>query len=376
MSGRNIALDRTRTALTVLVVIHHAIIPYTYYGHADAQTWLGFDGVVLANDSFFMAAFFFLSGLFVWPSLRRKSTSQFLGDRALRLALPFTVAALVLMPLAYYALELRRPDHLGFGAFWWQTVTVGPWPSGPVWFVWVLLAFDVLAATIYRIAPESPAPINRLSLSGYTRPLVFFIAFAAVTTLAYVPMRLHFGVSKWFEFGPLSVQASRVLLYAACFMFGAGVGYAHSERGLLGEGNALSRQWGRWALAALAAYGVIVALVYDRRAILPDPNMLPQWWEVTYAFAFPLFSAAMTFAVLAWFMRRENSRAPLLDAMQSSAYGIFLIHYVPVLWMQHWLLGQDLSAFGKAALSLIFGLGVSWLATLALRSLPGAKRVL
>ena len=376
MSGRNIALDRARTALTVLVVIHHAIIPYTYYGRADAQTWLGFDGIVLANDSFFMAAFFFLSGLFVWPSLRRKTITQFLGDRALRLALPFAVAALLLMPLAYYAVELRRPAPLGLGAFWWKTVTAGPWPSGPVWFIWVLLTFDLLAAAIFRIAPDSPAPINRLSLSGYARPLVFFIAFAAVTTLAYVPMRLHFGVNIWFEFGPFSVQASRVLLYAACFMFGAGIGYAHPERGLLGEGNALARQWGRWALAALAAYSMIVALVYYRRGILPDPNMLPQWWEVAYAVVFPLFSAAMTFAVLAWFMRREASRAPLLDAMQPSAYGIFLIHYVPVLWMQYWLLGRDLSAFSKAGLSFAFGLGVSWLATLALRSLPGAKRVL
>jgi len=376
MSGRHIALDRARTALTVLVVVHHAIIPYTYYGHADAQTWLGFDGIVLANDSFFMAAFFFLSGLFVWPSLRRKSTGQFLGDRILRLALPFAVVVLSLMPLAYYALELHRPEHPVFAAFWWKTVTVGPWPSGPVWFIWVLLSLDVLSAMIYRIAPEAPASINRLSILAYSRPVVFFIAFAAVTTLAYVPMRLYFGPSKWFEFGPLSVQTSRILLYVACFMFGAGIGYANSERGLLGEGNALARQWGRWAFVALTAYGAIVALVYYRRGILPDPNMLPQWWEVAYAVAFPLFSAAMTFAVLAWFMRREQSRAPLLDAMQSSAYGIFLIHYLPVLWIQHWLLGQDINAFGKAGLSFVFGLGVSWLATLALRSLPGARRIL
>ena len=68
--------------------------------------------------------------------------------------------------------------------------------------------------------------------------------------------------------------------------------------------------------------------------------------------------------------KREIHRMKfLLDAMQPSAYGIFLIHYVPVLWMQHWLLGRDINAFSKAALSLIFGLGVSWLATL-----PAAKR--
>ncbi len=85
MPGRNAALDRARTALTVLVVIHHAIIPYTHFGHADHKTWLGFDAVVLATDSFFMALFFFLSGLFTWPSLQHKTIGHFLRDRLLRL---------------------------------------------------------------------------------------------------------------------------------------------------------------------------------------------------------------------------------------------------------------------------------------------------
>src|ERR1700726_909732 len=69
---RNAALDRARTFITMLVLIHHSVIAYTYFGHTDRQSFLGFDGVVLFNDSFFMAAMFFLSGLFVWPSLKRK----------------------------------------------------------------------------------------------------------------------------------------------------------------------------------------------------------------------------------------------------------------------------------------------------------------
>src|ERR1700680_4991014 len=81
---RNAALDRARTFITMLVLIHHSVIAYTYFGHTDRESFLGFDGVVLFNDSFFMAAMFFLSGLFVWPRLRRKGTGWFLGDRWLR----------------------------------------------------------------------------------------------------------------------------------------------------------------------------------------------------------------------------------------------------------------------------------------------------
>ena len=67
--SRNLSLDRARTFLTLVVLLHHAVIPYTYFGHTDPKSFFGFDMIVLATDSFFMAMFFFLSGLFVWPGI-------------------------------------------------------------------------------------------------------------------------------------------------------------------------------------------------------------------------------------------------------------------------------------------------------------------
>src|SRR5215510_7787270 len=81
--ARNASLDRARTFLTLVVLLHHAVIPYTHFGHTDPKSWIGFDMIVLATDSFFMAMFFFLSGLFVWPGLARKAPSVFLRDRLL-----------------------------------------------------------------------------------------------------------------------------------------------------------------------------------------------------------------------------------------------------------------------------------------------------
>ena len=58
--ARIAALDRARTLITLLVVLHHAVINYTYYGNdGDRMRWLGFDLVELFNDSFFMACMFF-----------------------------------------------------------------------------------------------------------------------------------------------------------------------------------------------------------------------------------------------------------------------------------------------------------------------------
>ena len=76
---RNPSLDRARTFLTLVVLLHHAVIPYTYFGHTDPKSFFGFDMIVLATDSFFMAMFFFLSGLFVWPGIARKGPLNYLS---------------------------------------------------------------------------------------------------------------------------------------------------------------------------------------------------------------------------------------------------------------------------------------------------------
>src|SRR5947208_8644893 len=131
--ARNLSLDRARTFLTLVVLLHHAVIPYTYFGHTDPTSWIGFDIVVLATDSFFMAMFFFLSGLFTWSGIARKAPQVFLRDRLLRLGLPFAIAAFTVIPLAYYAIALRHVPGLCFASFWLNTLSVGEGPVGPMW---------------------------------------------------------------------------------------------------------------------------------------------------------------------------------------------------------------------------------------------------
>ncbi len=128
------ALDRARTFITLLVVLHHSVINYTYFSNADRMRWLGFDLVVLFNDSFFMACMFFISGLFVRDSLARRGPGNFLASRAWRLGGPFTISIFVVTPIAYYASFLRYhlpgTTDFNFFHFWWHTLTIGPWPRG------------------------------------------------------------------------------------------------------------------------------------------------------------------------------------------------------------------------------------------------------
>ena len=376
VKARNVSLDRVRTFLTLVVLIHHAVIPYTYYGHTDPRSWIGFDIVVLATDSFFMAMFFFLSGLFVWPSLAHKAPQTFFRERLLRLGLPFAIAAFTIIPVAYYAISLRQYPNIGFAAFWWKTISVGPWPSGPIWFVWVLLVFDLTASLLYRLSPRLIEPIHRLSLRGYERPTDFYLFLLAVTIVVYIPARVYYGPSYWFEFGPFSVQASRLLLYAVYFFIGAGIGAANFDRGVLGaDGRLAKSSWG-WAIATLVPYCLLWGLIYIKRGILGNPPVLPGWYEASYGLFFVAFSAAILLAILAYFLRFNRSGWSLLDPIQADAYGMFLVHYPIVLWLQYWLFDLDLPAIGKAVVAFVLTVALSWAAAAALRKIPGATHVL
>jgi surface polysaccharide O-acyltransferase-like enzyme len=376
------ALDRARTFIIMLVLLHHSVLNYTHFGDGDKQRWLGFDLVVLFNDSFFMAFMFFISGLFVRDSLVRKGPLIFLRDRAWRLGLPYLVSVVVLMPIAYYPTFLRYhlpgTTDFNFLHFWWRTLTVGPWPSGPAWFLWVLLALDAIAAALWSVAPHVVGALGQLILALRNRSMTAFAAFLVFSIAIYLLLRLAFGDTSWLELGrfPLPIQTSRILLYAGYFFVGVGVGAVSLRAGLLAENGDLAKRWPVWLGFASVFYAAILFLVYARHNWLADPNSQPFVWRLGYALAFAAYSAAMAFTVTAIFERFSAARFGLLDAMQPSAYGIYLVHYIFIIWLQYVMYDFSFFAFVKFAIVFAGTLSLSWGLTVLLRKIPVVARMI
>jgi surface polysaccharide O-acyltransferase-like enzyme len=378
---RIVALDRARTLITLLVVLHHSVINYTYFGHGDRMRWLGFDLVVLFNDSFFMACMFFISGLFVSGSLARRGPANFLAHRAWRLGVPFLVSIFVVIPIAYYPSFVRYhpgATDFNFFHFWWHTLTIGPWPSGAAWFLWVLLALDAIAALLWAVATRAIEALGQFIYTLRDRPMTAFMAFLVFSIIIYLPLRLIFGDSSWLEPGhyPLVIQTSRILLYAGYFFTGVGAGAAGLSAGVLAENGELAKRWRVWLAVALACYGAILLLVYTHHSGLIDLNSPPLWWHTAYGLAFAMFSAAMTFTVPAVFLRFRRSSFRLLDAMRPQAYGIYLLHFIPLIWLQYAVYDPAFPAFVKFVIVFTGTLSISWALTVLLRKMPVAARMI
>ncbi|MGA7804774.1 acyltransferase family protein [Bradyrhizobium sp.] len=379
VAERIVPLDRARTFLTFLVVLYHSVINYTHFGiGGDRMRWLGFDLIVLFNDSFFMACMFFISGLFVHDSLARRGAANFLSIRAWRLGIPYLVSIFVLMPIAYFRYQFPAANDVNFLHFWWHMLTVGPWPSGSAWFLWVLLALDAIAGLLWAAAPRAIEALGRWAAARYDRPMVSFAAFLVFSIVLYLPLRLEFGEASWFTPGhyPLPIQISRILLYAGYFLAGVVVGSAGLRVGLLAEKGEVAKRWVVWLAFALIFYGAILLLVYAHHKWIVDFRSPPLWWHTTYALCFAMFCASMTFTIPAVSLRFARSRLWLLDVMQPSAYGIYLLHFVPLIWLQYLVYDPDYPAFVKFAIVLTGTLSTSWGLTLLLRKIPVVARMI
>ncbi|MBR1222828.1 acyltransferase family protein [Bradyrhizobium sp. U87765 SZCCT0131] len=390
MSDRNAALDRARTFITVLVLANHTVVAYTAFGRfypnhylwstapiVDAQKWIGFNLLTLFNDAFFMSLMFLLSGLFVWPSLQRKGVGHFLRDRALRLGVPFLAAILLLMPIAYYASFSLTPAKLSFGEFWLQNVRSGIWFDGPTWFIWFLLLLDLIAIPVVLLAPGLITAINRLSTASTARPWLFVGALFVASAIAYVPMLFHFGAVSWFNFGPLQVQASRVVLYGVFFFAGMGIGAADIDKGLLARAGHLARHWWAWVAMAAVAFTALTVLINFRRMRLGNlAGAPPFWWQSSYGVVYALACVTISVAILALFLRFAQGEKNLLDPLRADAYGIYVFHYIPCLWLQYALLPSTMHVSLKVLIVFVGTLASSWAVTAALRRIPGATRIL
>jgi peptidoglycan/LPS O-acetylase OafA/YrhL len=361
------AFDYLRVFVIFLVVVHHAVFAYCTGGEAahggsytngsapvvDTVAWSGFNLIVQWNDAFFMPLMFLLAGLFVRPSLERKGLGRYLGDRALRLGVPLLIGVATVVPLAYYATYLQAGGGSGFGAFWAHMVTEGPWPSGPLWFLGALLVFDL--ATVLVLPHVNVRRMTR----AWDRltPGRQFLLFFALATLAYLPARIVIGGSFWLTAGPFGIQASRIGLYAFFFVAGAIVG---ADR----VAASLERHWLRWPVLAALATALLVAA---------DHRSLPDWVD---GGVMVVFATAMAVGLLALAVRFGRRHTAIGDSLAANAYGIYVVHWPIVLWLQLALVLTPLEPIAKGLVAIAVGFGLSWLAAILVRTIPGVSRVL
>jgi len=378
---RYLGLDYLRAIMIVRVVAVHsatayADFPVRFPGQLiiDPQRWRGFLYFVTLNDIYGMALLFFISGLFSWSGLARKGALGYGLARARRLGIPFAVAALTVMPLALLAAYRANGVSVDPIDFFQALMSGKGWQSTPLWFISLLLAFDLCAAVVYRLAPGGFEALGSFIARAAQKPLRFYFIVVVVSLVAYLPMMLAFGPFGWVWSGPFALQPSRLLLYALYFFVGIGVGSYGLRRGPLSETSGLVQRWARWVVLAGALHFFFATALFPLLGAFASGSILLA--AVGYALAFVATCAATVFALLALFQRFVTGRIPLGGSLAASSYGIYVVHLVFVFWAQYFLLSASLPSGIKVAIVFALALGLSWLGTALGRRLVSTLRKL
>jgi hypothetical protein len=310
---------------------------------------------------------FFISGLFVAPSLVRRGAWGFVRARAWRLGPPLVLGFLFVMPPAFYAWHRSIGGKLDLLTYWATFFSQPVWFLGPLWFLLVLFVFDALAASLHRLAPGFVERLGRMTSQGAQHPLRFCLALVACAFAAYLPLLTIFGL-RWVAVGPVVLEVGRLMLYGTFFFAGVAVGAWDIQRGLLGPESQLVRRWPRWVSGAAATQLLYVAVLFMVIPALLRASLVLT--AVVFSAVYVSACVASGLALLAVFQRFARRNA-ILDSISANSLGIFVVHYFFVLWAQYLLLDWNLPGIFKAALVIISALALSWSAAALLGRVGG-----
>src|SRR5436190_4183854 len=387
--GRGLLADHLRAFLTLLVVAFHAVMAYHPYGPQlgasfdaapmmwrafpvlDAERWGGIDLMVTVDDTFFMMLMFLVGGLYVARSVARRGVAGYVRERVLRLGVPFLASCAVLAPLAYYPAYLQHGGVPGLAAYASAYAALPVWPAGPAWFLWVLFAFCAIAAIALRAIPRGFEALARVAGRLGERPARFALAFALACMAAYVPVSHAFGGMSWAEWGPFTVQTARVGLYALYFLTGIAIGAHGIDRGLLAADGRLAQRWKLWGniwpVFFVVFVGLLIAVFSAVGKGEPPSVVLVDATNTAFALS-GAFTCLAVLAVFARYARDWNGRA--WRSLDRNAFGIYLLHYAYVSWLQYALLDAPLRGYAKGVLVIAGAIALSWATSTLLRRIP------
>jgi peptidoglycan/LPS O-acetylase OafA/YrhL len=373
MAQRDLYIDRLRSVMTVMVILHHTAITY---GAPGGWFWMELKPsaspssllltlFVTTNQAYFMGFFFMLAGYFSPASLERKGYARFIGDRFLRLGLPLLAFGLVLGPLT--AAIVTGAQGQGF----WPTI-VWLWQrrqfiNGPLWFAQALLIFS-LGYVAWRAAfgeklneakrvPE-PVPAGRWWLLS-----ALAVGFGALAIRQVIPT----GVNVWgLQLGYFSSYIFLFALGIAAWRYDwlRQLSWRNARTGVIG----LVVVWPLMPLAIAVARALNGIGKSNFSGGLTWPAILYALWEPFVAWGL----------IAAWLLvsrARMNQQSAFWNWLNRRAYAVYILH-PPV------LVGIALLLRGWAAPALIkFGvvgalacLG-TWLVADPFVRMPGVNRV-
>ncbi len=363
------ALDALRASAMLLGVILHAGMAYMITPEVSWPKAKGgspvFDICNLAIHGFRMQIFFLIAGFFGRLLLNRLGPKGFIRHRAQRIALPFVLGMLTVVPLSTVAWNYSASHSLR--AALQSTLPLLFKTTGHLWFLYLLIFYYAagllcLPAARRILPPTFYAGTDRRFVRIIRSPI--FLSGPILLTMAPLlvsPSGLDIGSSSaW-------IPSSRITAYYALFY---GFGWLlHRNMHLLQD---LRRGWAGYAAVSFALLMICIILTpyhagggYFRFSPL----------KIATAAAYGGFTWSAVFAVTILFLQHLDHHSRLVRYVADASYWFYLAHLPIVLFLQDLLNRTHIDVFIQffavltatlfiCAVTYHFGVRFTWIGTI------------
>ncbi len=367
MADRDFYIDRLRSVMTVLVILHHTALTYGAIGGwfwREIQPSRTPSSILLilfvtTNQAYFMGFFFLLAGYFTPASLDRKGYRRFILDRMLRLGIPILAFGLILGPLTAALVTFAHGD--GF----WPTF-VWLWHHhqfilGPLWFAEALLIFSLCYVLLRRIA--GPEPQGSATATPAPSPVPSWPAwFAGAVLVGAAALALR-------QVFPIGVS---LYGYWAMYVFLFIVGIRAKPRNWLTQLR-WKHAW-PWVVTACVVWPTL-PIGWKLAAGHGNFSTGFSWAAFLYAFWEPFIAWGLIAAWLLLFRARMNQPSAFWTWLNRRAYAVYIIHPPVLVGIALLLHSWAAPALVKFAVVGTLACMATWILADPLVRLPGVRRI-
>jgi len=339
--------DNLRTWMVILVVLQHVALLY--------NTLYLF---MMLNQAYFMGLLFLLSGYFTPGSFKHKGPRKFLTDRLLRLGIPTLVYVFMLNPIASWGYRTMHSSA--------TKAEVGHFALGPMWFLVMLLLFDLgylALRTLVKNKPERQARPDSTKGLSFSAVALFMLALAAATYLLRIGVPYGIPVLDFPSLG-----------YAAQYLSFFVIGILANRLGRLG---AIPGSLGKlgFVVAILASVTLFpVAIVGSHSASLWIGY--GSWQSAVFALWDAIFAVGMSLALITFFRRFFDGGKRPGRFMSGHSYIVYVIHVPIIILLTLALSGLHLQVSLKFSMAAVIGVpicfGIGWL----IRKIPYVRTII
>jgi len=369
-SDRLYFADNLRTFIIALVVLHHLAIVYGAVGafyyyeppYNDPLALAVLTVFVAFNQAYFMGLLFLISGYFSPGSLERKGPRRFFRDRLIRLGIPLVVFFFVLNPIAAIGLY-EMPAPLG------GITTPLSWHDypnllgiGPMWFVAMLLIFDIGYA-IWWTARRArvPQPARSDEPPRYRAIAAFILVLAAASYL----IRIVIPITAFVAGFP---SLSYLPQYLSFFIIGT---------------VAVRHNWFRNVPKSMGKVGFALALIATL-TLFPVAGSggitslagHGYWQSAVYALWDSTFAVGMSLGLITLFRERINWSGSRSRFLQRHSYAVYVIQAPIIVFVALALRGLSIEHLLKFGLAAVITVPLCFAVAYLVLKLPYASRVL